>query len=97
MSAYREPVTPATPAGEPRVRVDRATELTLGGTAARRLAHRVDNDEAENIYRQVGVAQRQGDTPAGARTPLALHTDVEFRHRAPDYWVVPSTTRGSTR
>ncbi|MEV6382461.1 S8 family serine peptidase [Streptomyces sp. NPDC051773] len=80
-------------AGEPRVRVDRATELTLGGTAARRLAHRVDNDEAENIYRQVGVAQRQGDTPAGARTPLALHTDVEFRHRAPDYWVVPSTTR----
>ncbi|SPF04133.1 S8 family serine peptidase [Streptomyces sp. MA5143a] len=80
-------------AGEPRVRVDKATELTLGGTAARGLAHKVDDREAENIYRQVGVAQRQAKAPAGERGPLSLHTDVQFRHRAPDYWAVPSRTR----
>lgn len=80
-------------AGEPRVRIDKATELTLGGTAARRLAHTVDNDKAENVYRQVGVAQRQKRTPAGADSPLGAHTEVSFKHLAPVYWSVPSTTR----
>ncbi|MGW0707481.1 S8 family peptidase [Streptomyces sp. NPDC002643] len=80
-------------AGEPRVRIDKATELTLGGTAARKLAHTVDNDKAENVYRQVGVAQRQKRTPAGADSPLGIHTNVSFKHLAPVYWSVPSTTR----
>ncbi|WP_189783580.1 S8 family peptidase [Streptomyces capitiformicae] len=80
-------------AGEPRVRVDKATELTLGGTAAQRLAHTVDNDKVENVYRQVGVAQRQRTAPAGADKPLSVHTSVQFKHLAPDYWAVPSTTR----
>ncbi|MFM9694328.1 S8 family peptidase [Streptomyces europaeiscabiei] len=80
-------------AGEPYVRVDRARELTLGGTAARRLAHTVDDDKVENIHRQVGVAQKQRRAPAGAESPLAVHTDVQFKHLAPDYWAVPSTTR----
>ncbi|WP_216587711.1 S8 family serine peptidase [Streptomyces brasiliscabiei] len=80
-------------AGEPFVRVDGPTELTLGGTAARRLAHEVDSDDVENVYRQVGVAQRQKKAPAGADGPLSAHTDVQFKHLAPDYWSVPSTTR----
>jgi hypothetical protein len=49
--------------------------------------------EVENVHRQVGAAQWQRVAPAGATSPLAVHTDVQFKHLAPDCWAVPSTAR----
>ncbi|WP_155054260.1 S8 family peptidase [Streptomyces blattellae] len=82
-------------AGEPLVRVDGAAEMTLGGSAARRLGHTVDNDKVERIYHQVGVIQQQSETPPGAASPLSATTSVSYGHRPPQFWAVPSTTRST--
>ncbi|MDX2933762.1 S8 family peptidase [Streptomyces ipomoeae] len=80
-------------AGEPLVRVDGATELTLGGSTARRLGHTVDNDKVERIYHEIGVAQKQKKTPPGAESPLSVDTSVAYKHRPPEFWAAPSTSR----
>ncbi|MGW0823540.1 S8 family peptidase [Streptomyces sp. NPDC002845] len=85
-------------AGEPFVRVTEATELTLGGTAARRLGHTVDNQNVERIFQDAGILQRQTTVPEGQSQPTSTSISVAYDHLPPDYWAVPSKTRpnGST-
>ncbi|MFC4501065.1 MULTISPECIES: S8 family peptidase [Streptomyces] len=80
-------------AGEPLVQVDKDTTMTLGGTAAVKLGHTVDNDKVERIHQAIGILQKQKTTPAGLDSPLSVDTTVSFNHLPPVYWAVPSTTR----
>ncbi|MPY46468.1 S8 family serine peptidase, partial [Streptomyces phyllanthi] len=80
-------------AGEPFVRVTESAELTLGGTAARKLGNTVDNEKVERIYQASGILQKQTRIPSGQTTPTSTQISVEYPHLPPDYWAVPSTTR----
>ncbi|MFJ2214216.1 S8 family peptidase [Streptomyces sp. NPDC101062] len=85
-------------AGEPFIRVKEPTDITLGGTAARKLGNTVDAEKAERIYQASGILQRQTRIPNGQTGPTSTQISVEYSHLPPDYWAVPSTTRpdGST-
>nr|WSZ98980.1 hypothetical protein OH820_27900 [Streptomyces sp. NBC_00857] len=80
-------------AGEPFLRVTGATEITLGGTAARKLGNTVDNQNVERIFQDAGIRQRQTTVPDGQAQPTSTEISVRYNHRPPTYWAVPSTTR----
>lgn len=84
-------------AGEPYVEVTGDTSLTLGGTAATRLGNTVDNPDAQRVYQESGLKQQQKRGIDGT-SPLSTDISVQYGHRAPAYWTVPSKTKakGST-
>ncbi|AXG79648.1 hypothetical protein DVK44_20595 [Streptomyces paludis] len=78
--------------GEPYVRVTKDTALTLGGKTATRLGNTVPTKGVQRIYQLAGLKQTQPSAPPGRATPISTDISVEFKHRSPAYWSVPSRT-----
>ncbi len=70
-----------------------ATDITLGGTAARKLGHTVDNQNVERIFQDSGILQKQTTAWDGQTEPTSTQISVTYNHLPPDYWAVPSKTR----